>query len=388
MKKIRVILDGRVITDHFPGIGNYARNLALALAEEEDLELLVVQSAGGRGDAGHLPSLSSHPRIRMISCPAGPVSLAQHYCLDRLAGKYGADLWHSTWYMAPWLKMSCPTVFTFYDTIPLLLPQYWPAVHRILFRLAHRLAFRSMSGGIVLSQSAKKDLERLAGARGGSLVPIPPGVPSHYAPAAPEAVRQVRNRYRLDRDYMFFVGINKPSKNLTGLLAAYRQHRRSMSEAQPLLVVAGPWDSRYPEARAMAMADDLRDSVRFLGFVPAEEMPALYTGSLFYVCPSLQEGFGFPLAEAMACGTAVACSRAGSLPEVAGEAACYFDPENAAELADVLTKAATDAVWRKASSALGRERAARFSWKNTARRTLEIYREVLDRESAPARRRR
>jgi glycosyltransferase involved in cell wall biosynthesis len=173
-----------------------------------------------------------------------------------------------------------------------------------------------------------------------------------------------------------YLGINKPHKNLSRLLQAYRLLREEMGVETPLLVIAGAWDERYPEVKQQAAATELADSVRFLGPVPEADLPSLYAAATLFVFPSLYEGFGLPVLEAMACGTAVACSRSSSLPEVGGRTAFYFDPRDVAEMAAVIARPLRDKRLRAEREQQGLDQAARFSWQRTADETLAIYREL------------
>jgi glycosyltransferase involved in cell wall biosynthesis len=149
------------------------------------------------------------------------------------------------------------------------------------------------------------------------------------------------------------------------------------------LVVAGAWDPRYPQSRARVEALDLGDKVRFLGTVPEQDLPALYSGAVLFVFPSEYEGFGLPVLEAMACGTPVVCSNRSSLPEIAGPAAVYVDPEDSSAIAAGLARVLEDDDLRESLSAQGLERARTFSWERTARETLRIYRVVVGQPSEP-----
>ena len=144
------------------------------------------------------------------------------------------------------------------------------------------------------------------------------------------------------------------------------------------LVIAGAWDDRYPEAKQRVAALGLGDSVVSLGPVAEADLPALYAGAELFVFPSLYEGFGFPVLEAMACGTPVICSNVSSLPEVAGTAALQIDPRNTDALAAAMDRVLGDAALRQQMRREGLAQAGRFSWTRTAQQTLAAYRRVLN----------
>ena len=149
----------------------------------------------------------------------------------------------------------------------------------------------------------------------------------------------------------------------------------STVETTATLLIAGAWDTRYPEPKEKVASLTL-NNVRFLGPIADEDLPALYAGAQLFVFPSLYEGFGLPVIEAMACGTAVACSHSSSLPEVAGEAALYFDPENSAEIARQIGRLLQNDELRSKMAQQSLQQAKQFSWTRTAQETLKIYRDA------------
>ena len=171
---------------------------------------------------------------------------------------------------------------------------------------------------------------------------------------------------------MLYMGINKPHKNLVFLLEVF-----SELDTKVKLVLAGKEDPRYPEARQKAERLNLGESVVFLGEVADNDLPMLYSGAELFVFPSLHEGFGLPVLEAIACGTPVVCSNTSSLPEIVADAALTLDPLDreawAVALMEVLEREALRAEMREK----GLKRAAAFSWEETARRTWEVYQSTL-----------
>jgi len=188
-------------------------------------------------------------------------------------------------------------------------------------------------------------------------------------------IASVRSRFGIDRDYVMCVGIYKPRKNHAGLLTAFSKMLDSGCQAQ--LVVAGPMGEGEPVLRRLAREFGIAEHVIFTGFVNDADLRALYFGARVYACPSVYEGFGFTVLEAMACGTPVVCSSATSLPEVAGKAALYFNPHNPKEMASQLVRAFSGDALRASLIAEGHRNLLRFNWKETARQTLEVYHQAL-----------
>ncbi|PWH20031.1 MAG: glycosyltransferase family 1 protein [Ardenticatenia bacterium] len=362
---MKVILDARTANDHFPGIGRYVASLARALMQRDehpDVTLLV----DPRAQSGHL----ALPRLPTLSCPASPFSLRQQWLVPYALRTARTHVYHSPYYLMPYWP-GVPTVLTCYDIIPLLFPGYFTAWQRLVFRLTHQLALRAAEVVLAISQATQDDLVRYLRVAAHKVVVIPLAADEHFRPWSSGEIERVRRAYGLPARYVLYVGSNKPHKNLVRLVEAWAAvvgHQRDLS-----LVIAGPWDARYPHARHKAEELDLQGRVMFLGTVADEDLPGLYSGALCFVFPSLYEGFGLPVLEAMACGTPVACSNVASLPEVAGEAALLFDPQDVECIRDALMRLLGDVDLRNDFARRGRERAAVFSWQRTAAATVEQY---------------
>jgi alpha-1,3-rhamnosyl/mannosyltransferase len=211
------------------------------------------------------------------------------------------------------------------------------------------------------------------------------GVDDRFGPQPHDEQESVRARYQLPREFLLYFGSNKPHKNLVRLIDAYAILHAAWCEERdsiPPLVIAGAWDATHPEAKIRAKNLGLDAQVRFLGPIADFELPALYSAATAFLFPSQYEGFGLPVLEAMACGTPVACSHTSSLPEVAGEAALYFEPDDKESIAQAMLALLSDPPLRAKLSDLGRRRAASFSWRTTARKTIELYRSLLQRRRA------
>jgi glycosyltransferase involved in cell wall biosynthesis len=196
--------------------------------------------------------------------------------------------------------------------------------------------------------------------------------PERFRPLEPgPALDDVRQRYRLDRPFVLNVGRLEPRKNLERLMRAFN-HVRERVETKLQLVIVGKDDFRFESIHQVA--ETLPDgTVRFLGPVPDADLPGLYNLADVMAYPSLVEGFGMPLVEAMACGTPVVASRRGALPEVGGEAALWIDPEDEDSIASGLEQSLTDSEATSQRRRAGLERSKLFRWDETARRTLEVY---------------
>jgi glycosyltransferase involved in cell wall biosynthesis len=368
------VLDARTATSHFPGIGRYVSNLARGMAPllEGNERLTVLRP---KGDPAHPLPLATLAAVQVLPVDVSPFSPAQQLVLPRLLERLRADLYHSAYFLMPYAPRpkGVPTLLTVYDLIPLLFPQQSTWRARLLVRWANGLALRAARRIIAISEATRRDyLARFRLPAEKILVAALAADPA-FARQSPENVAAARARYGLPEDYLLYLGSNKPHKNLVRLVEAWA---RLQPQAMPL-VVAGAWDDRYPAARQRAAALSLKTQIVWLGPVPEADLPALYGGAQVFVFPSLYEGFGLPVLEAMACGTPVICSNSSSLPEVAGDAALLVDPANAEALAEAMLRALQDEGLRLAMREQGLKRASRFSWTHTAQRSLEAYRSEL-----------
>lgn len=369
-------LDARTITPHFPGIGRYVSNLANALPPvlKEDETLLLLQNPGGSSVLWS-EEIVQKGKIRFLSTPSSPFSLSQHWQLPGRLQQAGAGLYHSPYYLMPY-KLQFPVALTVYDLIPLHFPQYVSARARLLFRITTRLALGAATRIIAISNTSRDDFLRAFKLPPEKITCIPLAAGPRFHPQPNVELTRTRQKYSLPENYGLYVGSNKPHKNLTGLLAAWAQFTAQASK-KPLLVLAGAWDQRYPQAKQWVLNQDMQDAVRFVGPVDDGDLPALLSGARLFILPSLYEGFGLPALEALACGAPVACARTSSLQEVAGEAALYFDPQNAAEMASVISRIWADETLSQELRARGPVQAANFSWQRTAQETINVYRQAV-----------
>jgi alpha-1,3-rhamnosyl/mannosyltransferase len=264
-----------------------------------------------------------------------------------------------------------PLVLTIHDIIPILLPQFFTVRQRILYRASLSLALRRADCVICVSESTRTDLHARFHLDPSRLFVVYEGVSEAFRVSGGDARQAARNTFNLPDEYVLYVGSNKPHKNLPILVEAFAQLR-----PKSVLVLAGPSDSRFNQERMNAERLGLREHVRFLGTVPEKMLPTLYGGAKAFVFPSLYEGFGLPVLEAMACGVPVACSDIPSLRETAANAALYFDPKDGRSVASALERIVGDETLRAYLHSGGIKRAAELSWDAAARKTLEVYEAV------------
>jgi glycosyltransferase involved in cell wall biosynthesis len=262
-------------------------------------------------------------------------------------------------------------VVTVHDVAFLVYPQLFPRAWGLMYRAALARAVRSADAIITVSRHTAEDLARRtrADTRRIHVVPLAASVPRSQADVEP-----VLSRLKVPQPYVLFVGTLEPRKNLIRLVRAYR--RMAARGSPHRLVLAGPMGWR-PQPLLRAISAEGPGDVVLTGAVGPDDLDALYRGAAAFAYPSLYEGFGLPVLEAMSRGAPCVVSSSSSLPEVAGEAALPVDPRSVVGLAEALERVTTDGDLAARLREAGLARAARFSWDETAVRTLEVYKSVL-----------
>jgi glycosyltransferase involved in cell wall biosynthesis len=289
--------------------------------------------------------------------------------LPRLAARAGVDLLHSLASTAP-LRGRFRRVVTVHDLIYARHPEAHAGFRDLGMRLLVPWAVRRSHRVIADSDSTRSDLVELLGAAPGLIDVAPLGLGS-VRRTAPAPADELRARLQLgERRVVLSLSAKRPHKNLLALIGALA---RIPPEERPLLVLPGYPTAHETELRDHAAHAGVTPDVRFPSWISAPELEGLWALADAFVFPSLYEGFGLPVLEAMARGVPVACSNASSLPEVAGEAALLFDPRDEDAIARALRRLLSDVALRERLRALGVERAGQFTWERTAQLTLASY---------------
>src|SRR5262245_28355574 len=368
---MRIAFDGTALRPGRTGVGYYTEHLLHHLARTAINDELIVVSNRAIDTTAPLP-----PRVR-VATPARhvPRLVWMQTLASTTLRQVDADVVHFTNGMLPLLSPT-PTVVTIHDMSLRLYPRLHPPRRVLLNRPLVDIAARRADAIITPSESAKRDIV-------GFYAIDPDRVHVVYEAAAPSFRRvddpveleRVRQRYRLDERIILYVGTIEPRKNLPRLIEAFAAKRKAGALAHQLVCV-GPygWLSRGIEEQ-IARAN-IAHAINFTGYVPFEDLPALYTLAEFFVYPSMYEGFGLPVIEAMACGAPVITGGTGALAEIGGDAIMALDGVDADVLGRALVMLAESRDRREALSGAGLERAAHFSWDRAARESLEIYREA------------
>jgi glycosyltransferase involved in cell wall biosynthesis len=301
------------------------------------------------------------------------------FSLPLAVWRHRAALLHVNYILPP--VRSCPGVVTVHDLSYDLFPEDAPPRDRLVLGPLLPLSMRNAAAVIVVSQNTRRDLLTRFPDVADRLTVI-------YE-ACPEGISQVNDAdqlgkakvaYGLRDPYVLAVGNLQPRKNLVRLTEAFAIVRTDGLARQLVIVGQGRW--RQSQVMCAVRRQGLQDDVLFTGFVPDDDLPALYSGAAVFAYPSLYEGFGLPLLEAMTCGTPVVSSNTSSMPEVAGDAALLVDPRDVGALAAALGSVLSRPDLAAELRARSRARASQFSWEKAARSTLAVYERVLAKQRA------
>lgn len=361
------------------GIGNYTYNLLHALSQVATNHSFVLYV----NDPKVLSAVPIDPRFTVkVVGKKLPYPVWEQLSLPLEAMRDRLDILHCLANTAPlFLPRHLKLILTIHDVMYLLptsvLPQspsFYQRVGRLYYRLlAPQAAKRAICIMTVSKYSMRDIVDKLHVPNEKIQVIYESGNVQCRRLADSSPVTEVKQRYSIEGQFIFVLGALDPRKNTVGVLRSFA-HLKKLTTLPIRLVVAGLTPVAKNKFHTVISKMNLDDWVVLLGFIPEHELVALYNGAAVFVYPSLYEGFGMPVLEAMACGTPVITSSAGSIPEVAGVAALFVDPKNPEEIAHAILQIITDAELRNRMIEQGLEQAKRFSWANTAQQVLEIYR--------------
>jgi glycosyltransferase involved in cell wall biosynthesis len=343
------------------GMGRYAREMERALSERADVELIRLAASRRQPAAG----------ARRIAQGVWRELAYYPFLLGRRGADAGADLLHCPSQLGP-VRRQLPLVMTVHDLLPLRFPQLFTRVNAAHMRAMARAVLPRANRIITGSEFTRGEIADLLGVEQDRVEVVPYGIAGQFRPREPDR-DWLRARFGLGGRYVVCVGTLEPRKNLTGALRAFRRLSSAHDDVQLAVVGGQGWRNERFE-------QELRDGaarVVSTGSVSDEELAALYAGAACLLFPSLSEGFGFPVLEAMACGTPVVSSNRTSLPEVVGDAGLLVDPEDEAEIAAAVGRILDSPALADELRERGLRNAARFSWTACAAATVDVYRRVL-----------
>lgn len=374
---MNVVINGMLLNEAWSGVHFAILETlrAIQASKARDLDFRILMGKGN-GEMIH-----DRPGFK---CESQPVNSGNRFLrvaweqfgipryLKRIASK---AVYHSPAYILP---LHCPpaSIVTVHDLIALQQPELCQNSTRKYF---HRLlpgSVRKSDTIVAISHKVKQDLLDQFGIDSDKVKVIHNGVkPAFFQPQPPESAQGLRQKYGLPERFILFVGVLEPKKNLPRLLRSFC-YLKERGRLRHKLVIAGQKGWKYDAIFKAIEKHKLGSHVHLTGFFPEADLPGLYALADLFVFPSLYEGFGMPVLEAMAAGTPVVCSNRGALPEVSGGAAVMVDPCDESALAAAIEQTLSDEDLRENLGAKGLERARQFSWARTAQQLLETYRSV------------
>jgi glycosyltransferase involved in cell wall biosynthesis len=393
-RSLRVAVNAQLVssddTYRNAGISRYISTLIKGLASlQTDQQYTIFMNRAAIGSLRDSPI--SHARhldlMEPVPWAAGsPLRRVawEQFALPDVLRVLGADVFHAPANVLP-ARLPCPSVVTVHDLAFLRYPRFFRRSRRVYQRWFTARSVAAATQVVAVSKSTKRELVELLRVPEQRLHVIYPGIADEFRPVANDTGAQTLARFRarhaLPERYLLYLGTLEPRKNLLMLVDAYARLRAQMVDVPPL-VLAGATGWYYQPLFARVRALGLERAVVFPGYVTRAEQPLWYAGATVFVYPSLYEGFGLPVAEAMACGTPVITSDASSLPEVAGDVARAVDPGNSGALARVLQEVLADDEARARMAREGPAWAGQFSIARMAAAYSAVYLQTHERAQA------
>lgn len=377
---MHIAIDAHSVGAQLAGNETYAVNLIEALAEVDNKNrytIYVTKRSAVDRFTNRWPNVAVRKTLPHTPLVRIPITLSAEL------RKNPVDLLHVQYTAPP--RCPCPVVATIHDLSFEHLPETFNRRSRAQLRLTVRRTARNAARILTLSEFSRRDIIDTYKIDPERISVTPAAAPPNFAPVTDETeLRRIRTAYGIERDYILALGSIQPRKNLVRLIKAYSSLSPGRAQAElPLLVLAGKRGWLESETMRAAEKSKARKDIRFIGYVPDADLPALYSAASCFAYPSYFEGFGLPVVEAMQCGTPVIASDNTSLPEIVADAGVLVDPFDETKIAEALIRLVSKPEDRAHFRARGLERAREFNWKKTAQTTLNAYeRAALTRQSS------
>ena len=377
---MRVAIDGKRYYLNSSGLGRYSRSLIdqlISIGDEENLEIILYRP---KGKVKFEPKSQSHlTEITADYFFPGHIGNAiwRFTKLPSLINNSGYDLFHGPSHVLPG-KLKCPSVVTMLDLIFIRYPNYFKAWDRNYYRISFKKSAQLADHIISISEATKADLINFFGIKEEKISVIYPGFDAVFSKLQQQKLVEIKIKFKLPRDYILYVGNIEPRKNILKLAQAFNSlQESSYIDKDVHLLIVGQMGWYYKEIINGIDSLSSRDKIKLVGPVYGEDLAGFYQLASIMAYPSMFEGFGYPVLEAMRLGTPVLTSNISSMPEAGGNAAHYVNPESLDEIKDGLCKLLNDKTYREKLSVKGTRHAAGFNTMRMTQETLEVYRKLI-----------
>lgn len=368
--ELSIAIDGREISYEGTGIGRYTKNLIINLLKIDKTTRYYVLTNAENVQLGDYPNLRVLPSDKMNSREW------ETKFVPEVIKQYKVDLFHNTRSGNTFFQPSgFPYVTTVHDIIPWIFRNQFPAMVVNRWKYFFPIYVDNAKHIITVSNKTTEDLVAWTGIDKTKISVIYPGIDNMFKRISKETAKSLmKTHFDVEQPYIFTMGRKQQYKNVESLIKAYGLLPKKVKQNIKLVITG----NRAEEYQPMINALSLQEYVIPLGYIPEELLPALYSGSELFVFPSLYEGFGFPPLEAMSYSVPVISSDMDTMKEVLGDAAIYFNPNDPKDLADKIQLMLNNSSLCMEMSEKGLEHVKRYSWEETARQTLRVYRSILD----------
>ncbi len=372
---MRIGLDATALPPQPVGAGNYIIQLIRALSAMVVEEELVVFTQRRGPDLIDLPEDNSVEWVIVEDRSPGSRLIWEQTRFPKLIQKSGVDLLHSLHYTRP-IRLPCASVVTFHDMTFFLYPELHTRARRMFFPQAIRINARKADALIAVSESTREDTIRLLGIPPEKIITTQLGVDPSFRPIIDAGEkRRIVEKYDLPEQFILYVGLIEPRKNLPMLISAYK--RLIERDMEFKLILVGRYGWMHEQVLNQIENLELETMIQLIGYVPQEDLALVYNLSSLFVYPTVYEGFGLPVLEAMACGIPVVTTDISSLPEIVGEAGILTPVNDVEALYEGIVLGLNDTDLRQKLVHKGQLRAAKFSWERTAQLTMQVYQRVM-----------
>lgn len=374
---MNVGIDARLL-HNTTGIGRYTRSLVFEYTRREQFQNDQLILFADVPLCSEQQPLADNVDVVISGCHHR--ILWTNWYLPPLLQRRKIDVYHGVCNFELPIRKVCRYVVTIHDLVPLFFPELVPKKHLLFFRLLMKRVAHTADIIITDSEHSKEDIIRHLSVPEKNIRVISLGYQQQYQRIQDQQrISETLARYRIRQPYLLFVGVIEPKKNLERLVEAYALLQKGAAIPKDFQLVIAGGEGWFSERLYQKVKDyELDQRIVFPGYIPEEHLPVLYSGAELFVFPSLYEGFGLPVLEAMSCGTPVVTSHVSSLPEIAGDAGFLVDPGDPEAIAQGITTVLSDELLRKQMRELGYRQAQKFSWERTAQATYQVYQEAYE----------